>query len=181
MNKLVMGCGVFMLVGVIFVLSAFGFVIGSVNREATLRSSIEAQENYREASYDNMKKVINQQAQLPPAARKDLEKLLPLVVSGRSGGSVFKSVQEKYPEFNMPLYMNLSRTIESERNSFLTAQEKLFDLKAQHDSLRRSAVSGTVLTVFGRNSEIKVKVISSDDAKAVVQSGTDNDTKLNLE
>lgn len=153
--------------------------VSSLNREATLRAAINAHERAREASFDTMKKVIVQKAQLPAAAKRDLLELLPEVVSGREGGSIFKSVQEQYPEFTVDLYKDLSRSIEAERHIFLREQKELFDVKREHDALLGSVFGGSVCKMFGRR-PIDVKVVSSTETKEVIQSGVDDNTKLEL-
>jgi len=153
--------------------------VGALNKEASLRSSIEAHERSREASFDTMKKIIAQNSQLPAAARQDLETLLPLIIAGQSGGSVFKSVQSRYPEMTLGLYQSLGRSIEAERHTFLNEQKELFDVKREHDKLLRSAFSGTVCSIFGRK-PVEVKVISSSEAQNVIKSGVDDNTDLGL-
>lgn len=159
----------------IFVLTA----VSSLNTEASLRASINAHEKAREASLDTMKKIILQKAQLPAAAKKDLIDLLPQIVSGREGGSVFKSVQEKYPDFTLPLYLEISRSIEAERHVFLRKQEELFDVKREHDALLGSVFGGTICRMFGRF-PIDVNVISSTETKEIIRSGIDDDIDLKL-
>jgi hypothetical protein len=173
------GCGI--ILGIVVVVGAilFGTVLGSLNAEANLRSSIEAHERAREAHLDTMRKVITQKTQLPAAAKADLLTLLPEVVAGRQGGSVFKSVSEKYPELTLDLYKDISRSIESERHQFLNEQEELFDVKREHDALLRSVVGGTVCAIAGRR-PIPVITVSSDEAKEIVKTGVDNDTDLGL-
>ena len=153
--------------------------VASLNREALLRASINAQERGREASFDTMKKIIMQKTQLPAAARADLLVLLPELISGRQGGAVFKSVQEQYPELTLSLYQDISRSIEAERHVFLRKQESLFDVKREHDALLDSAFGGTICRLFGR-SKVEVVVISSTEAKNVIETGVDNDSNLGL-
>jgi hypothetical protein len=173
------GCVV---VALILFLVSGAFVVaavGALNREASLRASIEAHEKRREASFDTMKKIIVSKTQLPAAAREDLLKLLPEVVAGRAGGSVFKSVQENYPQFTISLYEDLSRSIEAERHTFLRTQEELFDVKREDDALLNSFFGGYVCKLAGRRS-VEVQVISSTEAKEVMRTGVDDTTDLNL-
>lgn len=170
---------VFMLVVGLFVGGVVLAGVSALNREAGLKASINAHERAREASLDTMKKVIMQKAQLPAAAKEDLLALLPEVVEGRAGGSVFKSVQEKYPEFTMSLYQDLSRAIEAERHQFLREQKELFDVKREHDALLGSAFGGTVASIFGRR-PVEVNVVSSTEAKEVIRTGLDDNSDLEL-
>ena len=174
-----LGIGTLVLVLVfgLVVFTTGGIVIGTLNGEASLRSSIESYERVREASFDTMKKIISQTTQLPAAARDDLLKLLPEVVAGRTGGSIFKSVQEKYPELTLGLYKDIANSIEIERHNFLLSQESLFDASREHNTLLRRPVSGFVCNLFGKK-EIEIKVISSTESKEVVKTGVDDDTSL---
>jgi hypothetical protein len=174
-NSIWVGLAIFIVILVI----VLGSVIAPLNREAALRSDIEAHLAAREAKYDTMKKIIMQNAQLPAAAKKDLLELLPTVASGRAGGSIFKSVQERYPEFTLPLYKSLSRAIEAQREGFLVEQKELFDVNREHNTLMRSVWGGMICKMFGRK-EISIKVISSTEAKEVVESGVDDNTDLRL-
>lgn len=151
--------------------------LSALNQEAALRAEIVAKQRNVETSFDTMKKIITQKAQLPEAAKKDLLELLPEVVAGRSGGSVFKSVQERYPEFTMPLYLDLSRSIEAERHTFQTKQESLSDTVREYDALRDSAIAGFVLQSFGRKRP-EVTMVSSTAAKEAVRTGKDDDVEL---
>jgi hypothetical protein len=169
---------IIMVVGLV-IFGVTATVIGTLSQEANLRSSIEAHERAREASFDTMKKIITQKSQLPAAAKSDLLKLLPEVVSGRAGGTIFKSVQEQYPEFTLGLYREISNSIESERHTFLNEQKELFDVKREHDSLLRRPVSGVICSMFGRR-PVDVKVISSTEAKEVGRTGVDDNTDLGL-
>jgi hypothetical protein len=160
-NSIWVGLAIFIVILVI----VLGSVIAPLNREAALRSDIEAHLAAREAKYDTMKKIIMQNAQLP--------------ASGRAGGSIFKSVQERYPEFTLPLYKSLSRAIEAQREGFLVEQKELFDVNREHNTLMRSVWGGMICKMFGRK-EISIKVISSTEAKEVVESGVDDNTDLRL-
>jgi hypothetical protein len=161
------------------VVGVIGTVVGAMNADNALRTTIAGHERTREASFDTMKKIITQKTQLPAAAKADLLALLPEVVSGRSGGTVFKSVQERYPEFTLELYKDISRAIESERHTFFNVQKELFAVKQAHDELLGSALRGTILSFLGRK-PVEVKVISSTEAKEVVRTGVDDNTDLNL-
>jgi hypothetical protein len=173
------GCAVVALI--LFLVSGAFLIaaVGALNREASLRASIEAHEKRREASFDTMKKIIVSKTQLPAAAREDLLKLLPEVVAGRAGGSVFKSVQENYPQFTLSLYEDLSRSIEAERHIFLRTQEELFDRVREHQSLMNSVFGGTICKLADRR-PVEVQVISSTEAKEVMRTGVDDDVNLNL-
>jgi hypothetical protein len=173
------GCAVVALI--LFLVSGAFLVaaVGALNKEASLRASIEAHEKRREASFDTMKKIIVSKTQLPAAAREDLLKLLPEVVAGRAGGSVFKSVQENYPQFTLSLYEDLSRSIEAERHLFFREQSELLDVQREHNSLLNSVFGGTVCRLAGRR-PVEIQVISSTEAKEVVRTGVDDTTKLDL-
>ncbi len=167
--------GVFILT----VLIILGSFLSTLSQEGNLRAGIEAHENAREASFDNMKKIIAQQAQVPAALRADLEKLMPILIEGRKGGAAFKSVQESFPTMTQPLYENLMRSIEAQRTVFLNEQKSLFDVKREDDALFNGPISGFWLGLAGRH-KVDVKVISSAYAKEVRSSGEDNEVDLNL-
>ena len=161
---LILGCVLF--TGVI-TLNAF-------NADANLRTRVEALQKNQEVTFDTMRKVISQKKELPAAAKADLIEMLPMIVAGRSGGSVFKQVQEQYPDFNMALYRDLSRTIEAQRESFLHEQQRLFDAQREHTRLLRTPISGTILSMVGRK-PVEVTVVSSTNAKATMQTGLEDD------
>ena len=174
------GCLVVSLIFGTIGLIGIGMVVGTLNSEARLRSKGDAYEKTREAVLDTVRKVILQKTQLPAAAKADLLELLPEVIAGRQGGSSIKFVQEQYPQFTLELYQDISRSIEAERHNFLNAQENLFDVAREYNSLIRSPISGTILAMFGRNKEMDIKVISSTETKGIVESGVEDDYNLFL-
>ena len=163
---------------VLSVIGLFGIatVLGAFNADANLRSRIEAFQRQQEASFDTMRKVIAQKQGLPAAAKKDLLELTRELVAGRQGGSLLKSVQEQYPDFNMALYRDLSRSIEAQRDKFFRVQSELFDAKREHDALLRRPISGTLLAMAGRQ-PVNIVVVSSSSAKEIVQNGLEDDIK----
>jgi hypothetical protein len=174
------GCLVIVLIFGMVGLGIIGKIIGTLNYEADLRSRIEARQKQIELSWDTMTKVIMQKTQLPAAAKADLLALLPEIVAGRTGGSLFKSISETHHELTMPLYQDISRTIESERHQLLRNQEELLDLKASHDALvSPTKISGVICRAFGKR-PIEIRTISSTQAKEVIRTGVDDNVDLGL-
>jgi hypothetical protein len=180
MNDFTKGCLVVGLILAVGFLSVIGYTVSILNKEAILRSSIEAHQRNVETSIDTARKIILQKTQLPRAAKEDLLKLLPAVVEGRAGGSIFKSVQENYPQFTLQLYEDIARTIEAERHTFKNEQEALFDVKREDDALFNRPISGFVLNMFGRK-KVDIKVISSSESKDIIETGEENDVDLHLD
>jgi len=165
------------------ILSLFLIVIvtwvSTSNREIRLRSQISAQVQVCEAFYDKMWKVVSQKTQVADQYKDAFKEIYPLLIEGRygdeKGGSLMKWITESNPNFDISLYKDLNNSIEAERAGFFMEQKKLIDLDNEHRIIRKS-FPGSIF--IGGRSDIPIKIVSSDSARKVMDSGRENDVEL---
>lgn len=84
-------------------------------------------------------------------------------------------IHESNPEFDTSLYSKLMQTIEAQRASFATAQQRMLDIIRERETLLESMPS----MWFIRNKEkIEYDVISSDVTESVLNTRRENDIEL---
>lgn len=153
--------------------------IDTDNKEVELASAIKAKVTDQEATFDKMFKVLQQKAGVADEYKKAFGDIYPKLIEGRysqGDGSLMKWIVESNPQFDISLYKNLMESIEIERNSFLTTQRQLIDLKREHDNLRLKWPSKWFIN--DGVVEIQIKIISSTKAKKAIETGKDDDIEL---
>lgn len=147
------------------------------NKEVRLRALVTAKQRDNKSEMDNMWKQISQCAEVTQAQK---DALLELVVGyaqarGSGGGSLSKSVQEVVPNLDPKVYTNLQNIITATRNGFAMRQKELLGLKAEHDILLNSPVSGFFLAGL---QPIDVTIVTSGRTERSFETGTDDDTSV---
>ncbi|MGH9426000.1 MAG: hypothetical protein ACRD2L_06835, partial [Terriglobia bacterium] len=84
-------------------------------------------------------------------------------------------ITESNPNFDMKLYEKVSNSIEAQRTVFKRDQQKLIDLKREHDDLR-GKIPGS-LFVGGRPA-IDIAIVTSSKTDASFKTGKEDDTKV---
>lgn len=167
-------------ISIIFILSLiiFSMYINISNNEIRLRQRIHAQQKANEAVFDNMWKILQQQAQVTDQYKESFMKIYPDLIRGRysqGDGSLMKWITESNPNFDVKLYDRLMINIEAQRNIFTNNQKMLIDMKREHDIM---------LTVFPNNifiggrERIPIKVITSEKTEQVFNNGKENEINL---
>ncbi len=153
--------------------------IGAVNAEASARNSFLAQQKANESSFDKTWKVIQQNAEVTTTERESFRKIYPEIMSATKGvagnGQLMSMFQQAKIDISPALFSKLMTTIESQRESFHRDQQKLLQLKKQHDDIRTRFPSS--LFVGGRP-ELEAKIVTSTKTTESFESGEDNETKL---
>jgi hypothetical protein len=133
-----------------------GCTVSCLNREARLRNTIKAKSTANEASLDNMWKTIKQKANITQKASSDIADMNEVfkdLVSGRSGGTLFKMVTENYPDLKQEevakMYQNLMRSVEGERDDFKDEQKVLADMVRERDNAQTTWPSSMAINWFG--------------------------------
>lgn len=167
---------------VILGLCVFSMVIlGILDGEAKARFGIQAQEDKREAYYSKMKQIIVSKTQITKASSAQQKELVDSFIKGRSA-TFIKIIQEQNPDvlFDRNQYASLANTIEAERQGFFREQTHLISRVQEYDNMYGSVISGFVLATAGRQKYPHPVIISSDEAKAVRESGVEKEEKLDL-
>lgn len=160
-------------VGIICISMYFGYS----NAEVRLRNAITAQQKTNNAVFDNTWKILSQKCQIADKYKSAFMEIYPELMKGRyeKGGGLMKFVTEANPNFDVSLYKDLVVTIEAQRNIFTREQNKLIDLKREHDNIRLTFPSSIVC---GGKPEIEIQVVTSAKTKEVFSTGEENDVKF---
>ena len=176
------GAAIFLILAALGVIGVVMFFSYS-NQEISLRNSISAQQEVNEAIFDEVWKVIAQQAEITDKYKKDFKEVFVGIMDGRYSsdkklGNGWKWVWEANPNFNNAMYDRLMTTIESKRAQFTAAQTILRNLKMQHDNLLDLFPSSYFLTTVSDRQKIDVDIITSTRTKNSFKSKKDDDIKL---
>lgn len=158
--------------------SVFGMYASYSNAEIGLRSQIKAVQKSNEAVFDSTWKIIKQQCQVADKykdAFKDIYKGIMAERYSKGDGSLMKWITEANPNFDVRLYEKVSNSIEAQRLSFLREQQKLLDLKREHDNIRLRIPSGWFV---GSRPEIEVVIVTSSKSEEAFKAGKEDDTDL---
>ena len=149
------------------------------NTEIKLKNQIFAQQKSCETVFDKTWKIISQKAQIADKYKDAFKQIYPELMAGRynnaRGGSMMSWVQESNPNFDVSLYKDLMIAIEAQRNEFNREQQKLIDLKREHDTLRQTFPASIVV---GNRKEIVINIVTSSKTKETFVTGEENDIKL---
>jgi len=170
--------GIFVLI--LFVLG--GSVIGTFNREVSLRTTIEQKQVDNRSEFDNFWKKISQVAQVTDAQKNAIKEILVGYADARSqgrdgNGSFINALHEAIPNLDLTTFNNLQNIIVGSRDGFTMRQKELLDLKREHDKLLRTFPSNIILGMFGRK-PIDVMIVTSTKTEKTFETGKDDDVNV---
>lgn len=131
-------------------------------------------------TYKKTADIVSQKAQVATEASGQFKDIYVKLMEARYGHEdqvVFKWIKEQNPNFDMSMYKDLSRSIESLREEFFTQQKTLRDIKLQHDNLRTLFPGSIWAAVFGIK-ELKVQLILSAQTNEVYRTGEENNVDV---
>lgn len=172
------------LIGVLLVCAVimFSYVIGTLNREATVRVQFEAQQKVNESSFDKTWKIIKQQSGVANTERDSFRQTYTEIMTATKGvagnGQLASFFTQAKVDISPQLFSQLMTTIESQRESFHRDQQKLLQIQAEHDKCFEVQPSGMILSMFGRQNNLKAKLVTSSKTNEAFETGEDNDTDL---
>ena len=86
-----------------------------------------------------------------------------------------KWIQEANPNFDTSLYKDLTQSIEIQRTEFQKVQERMIDIKREHEVLLTTVPSKWFIS---NKTPIEYTIISSTRSKVVMETGLDDDVSL---
>lgn len=175
MNRWVIALLGFLGITAVSLASVALWVVGVRDRTIGLENQFVAAKESREALYDNMFKQIQEKFKLTNLERSTAVKLIDGLVAGRSGGNMFKMVQEQYPQLDQSMFKEVSATISGKRDEFTRSQQNLMQIKKEHTDLRTQTITSFII---GSRPALEFTVVSSSDAKEVMATGTDDHSAL---
>ena len=164
------------IIAIVFIIGiGFAMNINYSNKEVKLTNQFNMEMKNREATFDNMFKVVNQTAQVAEKYKESFKDIYVHITSERyskDDGVLMKWIQESNPNFDSKLYDKLASEIEIKRQEFLMVQRKLMDIENQHNNLLDMIPSSWFLSGKQR---LEYKVISSTHSKQVMETGVEDD------
>lgn len=153
------------------------YVIKTSNAEKMLRNKIPAQEEMCQAFYTKLWEILQQKAGVANEYAEKFKEIQIGIMEGRysQGGQMMKWIQEANPEFDASMYKDVMNSIEGERNGFFVEQEKLRDLKLQHDNMIDLFPSNVIV---GQRGKIDVVILKNTATKRAYETGTDSSPEL---
>lgn len=148
------------------------------NREVSLRSEAQAQEQKIEGVHDKMWKVIQQKAGVASEYSEKFGSVYTHIMSERynaGDGSLMKWIHEANPEFDSSLYADLSESIEILRTEFQHSQERMIDIVREHRTICSTYPGKWFIS---NTTPIEYEVISSTRSKTVMQTRLDDEVDV---
>lgn len=163
------------------VLSLVAIVMGSCvsykSKEVQTRNRFIAQQKVCETFHDQMWKVISQKAQVSEKAKDAFKEMYIPLIEGRykDGGGLMKFITENNPQFDFSLYSSVQNAIEAKRAEFTREQNKLLDIKREHDNLRMGPISSLFLSGVPI---LEANIVTSTRTSEAFGTGVDDDVKV---
>lgn len=146
------------------------------NKYITLINLYEAQVSDDKIVYDEVWKVVKQQAQVSDSYAENFKKIYVDLMEARNyGGESFKWIQEQNPAFSQDMYMKLMNTIESQRAKFTSAQRKLV---TYHQEIKNLVQLFPSRLFVGDHAIPKLEIVTSTKTEDTFKSGKEDDVDL---
>lgn len=148
------------------------------NKFTMLNNQLEAQVEADKVIYDEMWKVLKQQAGVSEKYSEDFRKNYKDIMSSRNyGGEMMKWVTEQNPNFTPDLYAKLMNSIEAQRSKFTENQKRLIDIHREMKNVKMLFPSSLFLSSREVPS-IDDLIVTSTITEQVFSSGSDDDIEL---
>jgi hypothetical protein len=166
----------------VFVVGMLGVsYVSYSNSEIVLRNQIEAQQEANQTVFDQVWKIIQQQAGVTSEYKDSFKEIYSEIMDKRydnaRGGALMSWIHEHNPEFDSSLYGKLMDSIEVQRTQFTTVQKRLIDLKREHDNMLEVFPSSVFLSIAGRE-EIDIQIVTSTKTKETFATEVEDDIGL---
>lgn len=143
-----------------------------------LKNSYEAQVAVDKAIYDEVWKVIKQQAGVSEKYSADFKAIYKDLMDARykeGSGQLMQWITEQNPAFDPSLYKTLMSTIESQRAKFTANQKKMI---AIHAELKNKVMVFPGSLFIGSREIPKLELVTSTQTEAAFSAGKDDNTDL---
>ena len=143
----------------------------------TLNNQFEAQDKDNRLIYDEVWKVVQQQAGVSSEYATNFKDIYVQMMDARyaNGGVAMKWIQEQNPTFSQDMYMKLMNTIESERLKFTNVQRKSVAIQQEIKNLVQLAPSRWFV---GSRPIPELKLVTSTKTEQVFSTGKEDDIEL---
>lgn len=176
MNKAILTGGIVVLI--LACVSMFCLRMSYNNKEIEYRNLSDAQRTVISTHYDEMWKILQQQAQVTNEYKDGFKEIFTGIIGGRydkGDGSLMKWIQESNPNFDASMYKELMVSIKSERKAFTTCQDRMIDIVNQHKNLVTTEPSKWFISNV---TPIEFTPITSSRTNNAMESGIDDEVDL---
>jgi len=179
------GVGMIILLVVFGVFLSVGFMLfmagmGVYNKNVDLTTQFNAQTKGNTVIYDKVWKILQQKAGVTNQSADKFKEIYSSIINARYEGKdnvLMNWIQEQNPTFDMSLWKDLSLSIESQRTEFAVVQQKLIDIKREHDLLRSKFPNNIFCMILGIK-ELELKLVTSSRTEKAFEIGVDDDVEL---
>lgn len=140
------------------------------NSEVRLRNAVKAQQEANTTSFDTCWKIIQGQAQVADKYKDSFKEIYVGLMEGRhyeKGGNLMKFITEANPTFDTKLFEKVSNSIEGQRTAFMRDQQKLIDMKREHDNILMT-MPGSFFV--GGRPPVEIRVVTSSKTEKTFES-----------
>ena len=179
-KTLVIGAVLIICAFTLFGFGAIGYGVSLFNTANTLKNTYEAKISANQADFDNLKKVIQQTANISEVQMEKLKEIYVQYADARTSdaaGAILNFVTEAVPNIDTTTFTNLQNIIVANRTSWTNRQKELVDISREYNLLLVRFPSNIVLGIFGFQ-KINPLVITSEATEEAFRTKQDNDTKL---
>jgi hypothetical protein len=166
--------------GALVGLAVIGFLMymSYSNSEVRLRNAVKAQQESNTTSFDTCWKIIQGQAQVADKYKDSFKEIYVGLMEGRhyeKGGSLMKFITESNPNFDIRLFEKVSNSIEAQRTIFKRDQDKLIDLKREHDNML-TTMPGSFFV--GGRPPVEIKIVTSTKTEKTFETRKEDDVDV---
>jgi hypothetical protein len=167
-------------IGIILIAGASlaGMYFSMSNNEVGLRNQAKAQQDANRVIFDKTWKTVQQIAGVADQYKDAFKDVYTQMMDARYKDNkqlLMKWVQESNPNFSPELYVKLADAIEANRSEFARVQERLIDIKREHDNLRMKFPGSLFLS---SRPEIEIKLVTSSKTEKAFETGKEDDIQL---
>lgn len=167
-------------VGALVGLVVMGFLMymSYSNSEVRLRNAVKAQQEANTTSFDTCWKIIQGQAQVADKYKDSFKEIYVGLMEGRhydKGGQLMKFITEANPNFDIKLFEKVSNSIEGQRTAFMRDQQKLIDLKREHDNVL-TTMPGSFFV--GGRPPVEIKIVTSTKTEKTFETRKEDDVDI---
>ena len=167
------------ILGVVILASipVISYWVNTSNTEIDIRNTIPAQTDNVDLFYTKMWETLSTKAGVTKEYAKDATAFQVAVMEGRysTGEKMMMWIQESNPTFDQSLYKDLMNSIEGLREGFFVEQQKLRQLKLEHDNLITKFPSKIIV---GKRGQIEVQLLVNQATKNARETGIDESPTL---
>ena len=151
--------------------------IGYKNTEIELRNQSVAQQKANTVIFDKTWKVISQNVGIANEYKKAFKEVYSELFGIREGDDnpAFKWIHEQNPTFSTELYKELGDSISGLRAEFAMVQNRLVDIKREHNNLLQRIPSRWFV---GGKEPLEITIVTSTKTEEIFESGKEEDVKL---